>query len=140
MSYKKLLLVLLIIGIIVMVGGISYINKLSNKKMSSPSHTTSKNILMSMYRKGTDTIIVTKTGFSPQQVVIAAGSKVIWVNNSGADVTVNSDNYPANNLYPFLNLGRFSNNFSVQLVFNKRGTYSYHDQLNPTWKGMIIVK
>jgi plastocyanin len=62
------------------------------------------------------------------------------MNKSGKTVTVNSDNHPTHKLYPFLNLGAFENGSSVQAVFDKAGTYTYHDHFNPSNIGKVIVQ
>jgi len=85
------------------------------------------------------TITLTKNGFTPSQVTINIGSAVRWKNKSGAQETVNSDNYPTNQLHKELNFGVFSNNSSVVYTFTKPGTYGYHNQLHPSQHGKIIV-
>lgn len=79
-------------------------------------------------------------GFFPATVTIKAGTKVIWTNNSGTTGDVNSDPHPIHTDYPPLNLGTFANNSSVSLVFDKPGTYGYHNHLNPGQRGTIIVQ
>jgi plastocyanin len=86
------------------------------------------------------TIKVTASGFNPQTIKIQKGTIVIWVNQSGADASVNSDDHPTNLLYPELNLGRFSNGSSMTVSFNKTGKYTYHNELNLDQKGTIIVQ
>ncbi len=85
-------------------------------------------------------ITVTSNGFEPQTITVKTKTQVIWTNNSGTDATVNSANHPTHQLYPPLNLGLFSNGSSVSLVFDKPGTYSYHDHLHPEKTGSIIVQ
>ncbi|MCL4418819.1 cupredoxin domain-containing protein [Patescibacteria group bacterium] len=85
-------------------------------------------------------VTVTKSGFNPQTVTIKAGTKVIWQNQSGDMATVNSDPHPTHQIYPPLNLGGFANGASVQLVFDKPGTYGYHNHLNPGQTGTVVVQ
>lgn len=86
------------------------------------------------------TVTVTKDGFSPQTLTISAGTRVIWLNQSGKTVTVNSAVHPTHLVYPPLNLGAFPNGSSVQLVFSKPGAYQYHNHYDPSQTGTIIVK
>lgn len=86
------------------------------------------------------TITLTKNGWSPETLTIKAGQVVTWVNTSGHDATVNSDPHPTHTDYLPLNLGGFSNGQALSLAFPKKGTYGYHDHLNPRNKGTIIVK
>lgn len=137
--------------IVVLFALIVYLARTQNKKQLSQIAQRSQTIqptvhvpkpgqeLMPLRRVGKDNLVVTSNGFSPQVVTIIKGSSVIWTNYSGSDVTVNSDNYPTNTLYPPLNLGMFPNKFSVSLVFSKVGTFTYHDQLHPQWTGTVIV-
>lgn len=85
-------------------------------------------------------ITFTATGFNPQTLTVSKGTRIVWLNKSGADGTVNSDNYPTNLLFPFLNLGRFSNDSSVSVMFTKSGKYTYHNALKPDQKGTIVVE
>jgi plastocyanin len=89
-----------------------------------------------------ETVTLTSSGFVPQSLTIKAGARVMWLNKSGVVGTVNSDNYPTNLLYPFLNFGQFNNDSSFSTIFTKPGTYTYYNFLsqNQNQKGTIIVK
>src|SRR5258706_7092130 len=78
-------------------------------------------------------------GFSPKEVTVKPGTAVRWKNISGKQQTVNSDNYPTNQLHKELNFGVFSSGSSVTYIFTKPGTYGYHNQLHPDQKGTITV-
>ena len=86
------------------------------------------------------TVTLSKNGFSPTQVTINVGSAIRWKNESGSQQTVNSDNYPTNQLHRELNFGVFNSRSSVVYTFTKPGTYGYHNQLNPKESGEIVVK
>lgn len=83
---------------------------------------------------------VTTNGFNPDSLTVASGAKVVWKNESGGEATVNSDSHPTHQLWRFLNLGTFPNGSSVTVVFEDPGTYTYHNHLNPTQRGTIVVK
>lgn len=85
------------------------------------------------------TIEVTANGFSPSSVTVKTGTQIIWINKTDSMVTVNSDPHPVHNLYPQLNLGRFGPNESVSVTLDKPGTYTYHNHLDPSMTGIIIV-
>lgn len=87
-----------------------------------------------------DTIILTKDGFSPATLTVKAGTKVTWTNQSGVDATVNSSPHPIHTDYPPLNLGSLPNGGTVALTFDKPGTYKYHNHLNPSQFGKIVVE
>jgi plastocyanin len=89
---------------------------------------------------GTNTVILSDTGFSPQTLTIKPGDNVTWVNQSQSDATVNSDPHPTHTDYPPLNLGSFLPGASLSLIFNSPGTYKYHNHLNPSQTGTVVVK
>lgn len=112
---------------------------LTKKKSTTPSAiVTNPNNQAAKLKE--EFVTLSKSGFEPQNITIAQNTRVIFLNKSGTDATVNSDNHPTHKLYPELNLGMFSNNSSVQTVFANSGNYTYHNHLNPGQKGQIVVK
>ena len=85
------------------------------------------------------TVTLDKNGFSPSQVTIKVGGAIRWKNISGAQQTVNSDNYPTNQLHRELNFGAFNNGSSVVYTFIKPGLYGYHNQFHHEQEGKILV-
>lgn len=85
-------------------------------------------------------VILSAKGFEPATITIKAGESISWSNNSGKEATVNSDPHPTHNFHAFLNLGTFASGSSVQAKFEDSGTYHYHNHLNPSQKGIIVVK
>ncbi len=86
------------------------------------------------------TVTLDKNGFTPNKVTIKKGAAVRWKNVSSNEQTVNSDNYPTNQLHKELNFGVFNNSSTVMYIFTKSGTYGYHNQFHPEQKGIVIVK
>src|SRR5260221_696007 len=80
-------------------------------------------------------VLLDKKGFSPKTVTIKAGTAVHWKNVSGEKQTVNSDNYPSNQLQKELNLGIFNNGSSFVYTFTKPGIYGYHNQFHHEQEG-----
>lgn len=129
-------LVLIIVFILILVGGVYFFTtKPSNK--TQPATNPAQTLKLPEKSQG---IVLTKSGFEPNEIKIKAKTLVIWVNKSVAAATVNSDNHPTHLLYPFLNLGEFANESSVQVKFDNPGRYTYHDHLNPGQKGTVIVE
>lgn len=86
------------------------------------------------------TVGLSAAGFAPQTIRIKPGIKVVWVNKSGSTATVNSASHPTHFIYPALNLNSFEDGQSLELVFDKPGTYNYHDHLNPSRTGTVIAE
>ncbi|MBI2086052.1 cupredoxin domain-containing protein [Candidatus Daviesbacteria bacterium] len=142
----------IIIGIIViaLVVGIVFIVS-SNKGYtpSSPTLTTTPQATIEPTSQATvssqiiqeqNTITLDSSGFSPNSLTVKAGDKVTWVNKSGADASVNSSPHPTHTDYLPLNLDAFPDNGTLSLTFDKSGTYKYHNHLNPSQFGTIVVE
>lgn len=85
-------------------------------------------------------VVLSAEGFGPQTLNIKTGESVTWKNGSGGTATVNSDPHPIHTNYPPLNLGRFNDGETLTLIFDKPGNYGYHNHLNPSQTGKIIVE
>jgi len=137
MNKKNLLGILMVViiilaGIIILIGG-TKIGQKNNPNLGV--------VVTPMPTKiAIETVTLTANGFSPSDLKINSQSRVIWINNSGTQASVNSDPYPYNTKWVFLNLGTFANGSSVSTVFAKPGIFTYHNQLNPNQKGMVTVK
>lgn len=139
-------IVLVVIVLIVVFAGVMF---LSNKKSSETVTQTTEQVSPvtqpeSTTQSETQTqesgITITSSGFTPAAISIKSGTKVVWTNKSGALSAVNSALHPTHLIYPPLNLGGVSDNGSVSLIFNKPGTYKYHDHLNPARTGIVVVE
>lgn len=97
---------------------------------SSPSATTMEEV----------SVTIINSGFSPQTLAVKTGTKVVWVNKSGGVVSVNSVVHPTHLVYPPLNIGNIKDGVSVSLVFDKAGTYKYHNHLNTSQAGTVVVE
>ncbi len=110
----------------------------SQNKVNTPSTVnapTSPKVIM-----GDNTITETATAFTPATLPVKAGRNVFWINKSGGTGNVSSAKHPTHLEYSPLNLGDFNNGSSVQLIFDKPGTYHYHDHLHPNRTGTIVVE
>lgn len=86
------------------------------------------------------TVNLTDSGFDPKAVTVKIGTKVVWVNKTNQTGNVSSAKHPTHLVYPPLNLGNFEPGKSVSLVFDKAGSYSYHDHLDPSRFGTVVVE
>ncbi len=132
--------ILIIAVIVVLLGGFFLLgNKTKDNQVNQNQTTQKQNPTPAKTIEGKE-VAVTNIGFEPQTVTIKAGQRVVWTNKSGASVTVNSDSHPTHLLWPFLNLGQFADGSSVSVVFEKAGKYTYHNDLNPSQTGTVIVE
>ncbi len=118
----------------------SFKDKLNDLLYPKPVSRAASSTQVNTFNKNVSVITLTKSGFSPSTLTVKTGSRVVWVNNSGSSASVNSADHPTHKVYSPLNLGLFNSGSSVQLVFDKPGTYKYHNHLNPTQIGTIVVQ
>lgn len=133
--------VAVVILLLVLVGG-GYL-LLNNKSQTKPEATTSNSTVTpttGTTAQSQNTITLTQSGFSPATLTIKAGQTVTWTNKSGEEATVNSDPHPVHTNYAPLNLGQFADGQTLTLTFSTPGTYGYHNHLNPSERGTIIVQ
>jgi plastocyanin len=80
-----------------------------------------------------ETIVITKGGFTPRTTTLVFGSKVTWRNDdsSGHQVVANDGSFAS----PVLGHGK-----TYSFTFTRSGTFHYHDALHPSLKGTITIK
>ncbi|MEK9184849.1 MAG: hypothetical protein AAB866_01640 [Patescibacteria group bacterium] len=97
----------------------------------------------------TYTIEILSSGFSPSTLTINSGDVVTWTNrDSYSSHWPASAIHPAHSVYPetggcigskFDACQGLSNGETYSFTFNEKGTWKYHDHLNPSETGTIIV-
>ena len=85
-------------------------------------------------------ITYTDSGFSPAQVSVKAGDTVTFKNDSTKSVQVNSAPHPAHTQFPELNIGTIATGESKTVTFTTAGIKKYHNHLNPSQNGQIVVE
>lgn len=127
----------ILIVIIVLVAVFGAFTFLMNKNSSTPSSTTPSAMETNSQVAN---VILGDSGFVPKDIIVKAGTKVVWTNSSGKTATVDSADHPTHRLNTFLNLGEFLNNSFLQVVFDKAGKYNYHNHLNASETGTVTVE
>lgn len=73
-------------------------------------------------------------------VSINVGDTVKWTNMDTTAHTVASNPHPTHTDLPGFVSGSIAKNASYSYTFTKAGTWGYHDHLNPSLKGSVVVK
>ncbi|OGM95185.1 hypothetical protein A2524_03875 [Candidatus Wolfebacteria bacterium RIFOXYD12_FULL_48_21] len=82
----------------------------------------------------------TSTGFSPAPLAVSAGDTVVFRNESTAGMWVASAPHPVHTDYPGFDAMRpYAQGESYSFTFTRVGTWKYHNHLNPTHYGSIVV-
>jgi plastocyanin len=81
----------------------------------------------------------TGTSFSPNALTIQHGQTVTFTNNSTSSMWVASDPYPSDSNYPEFNESQGVLHGGVySFTFDRIGSFSFHDELSPQIKGLIV--
>lgn len=87
------------------------------------------------------TVVYTNEGFSPRELRVSAGTRVVFVNNSDKSMWVASDPHPVHTGLPAFDQKRgVEQGETYSFVFKNAGQYSYHNHLSPQDGGVIIVE
>lgn len=87
-----------------------------------------------------DVAITAGGTFSPAVVTVKKGSTVTWTNDGDAQVWIASNPHPTHTDYPgFDSKAAIDPGNTYSFTFNNVGSWGYHNHLNPTVQGTVIV-
>jgi plastocyanin len=85
-------------------------------------------------------VTYTDTGYAPKSVTVKKGSIVTFVNESSRSMWTASDVHPTHLLLPgFDQKTSVVKDGTYEYTFEKVGTWTYHNHVNPTDKGTVVV-
>ncbi len=115
----------------------------------SPTESTTPAAVTSQAVISAHVVTYTDSGFSPKSLTIKKGETVTWINQSSESLWVASNPHPTHSGYPTKG-GCISSTFdsckpitkgeSWSFTFDIVGTWGYHNHLNPSSRGTIIVQ
>lgn len=104
---------------------------------------------------GPTVVEITSGGFSPSSVTVKAGETVTWVNKHTVHSWPASAMHPTHRMYPGSDINkcqsternlifdacqRLEEGESYSFTFYEEGSWRYHDHLNPTHYGTVVVE
>jgi len=124
---NKPLIIAIFLGVVLIIGAALVGLSLKEKKGATPVQAT---------------VEITDSGFNPATISVKKGTVVTWNNKDSAPHWVASDPHPVHNQLPgFDSVRKIAAGESYPFTFEKTGTFTYHDHLNPLkFKGTVIVK
>lgn len=129
----------LFVVVIVAVGGFFWIqNSSTDRYMPPPPKTDTEKTVSAP----TETIITYSTdGFSPNTITVKKGGTVIFQNKTGKPASIASGPHPTHTVYPEFDQYKTDQRGKdeFRFVFEKVGSWGYHDHLNANMTGTIVV-
>lgn len=137
---KDKLTIIILIAIFIVIISLAFKQTRKTSSPTPPPTSQKQTKITSANKEGI--VEITDKGFSPQTIAIKKGSSVTWINHATFFHDIESDPHPSHSLSPFLNTDEpLIKNDSVTINFEKTGTYTYHDELNPLkFKGSVVVE
>ena len=87
-----------------------------------------------------ETVRYTNTGYEPSILSVPVGTMVQFVNESDSDMWVASNEHPGHSILPTFDQFKSSpNGTTYTYVFDKIGSWPYHDHLKPAVVGIVKV-
>ena len=146
----------IVIVIVVIVGGIWYFTSNKSKEATVPAETTvpesSENVPETQVQ---NVISATDSGFSPSSITIKKGETIMFMSESLQPSWPASAIHPTHTVYPGSDIRKCGTQEQSAMFdsckglakgegwsfrFDIPGTWKYHDHLNPSHYGTIIVE
>ena len=98
---------------------------------------------------------ITSNGFSPETITIKQGERITWLNKWEESSWPASAVHPSHKSYPNSDIAKcgtdeeneifdacrgIAQGESYSFVFNEVGSWNYHDHLNPSSRGTVVVE
>jgi plastocyanin len=80
------------------------------------------------------------SGFFPQTMTVAPGTKVTWISLDGSQPFVASDPHPIHTAQPGLQSGTLRMGETFSYVFTQTGAWGYHNHNAPSQTGTVTVQ
>ncbi len=159
MSMSKSVIGIVIVAILVLVGfliyrGVAQQSTMPTQTLPSASP-TSLSAGTPSATQAAATVTLTDQGFAPKSVTIKKGQTVTWVNESAQDMWVASNVHPIHSAYNGTTMQQhcpdaanssfdachgFSKGSTYSFTFDKTGTWGYHNHLDPSQTGTVVVE
>lgn len=138
-------IVWIVVAALVIIGGTIGVYALMQQNAGAPSSSNNPSSSDSSGRDPSDkpvtaTITYSDDGFSPSKITVKSGDNIAIKNASANDMQFDSDPHPVHTNNPELNVDLVSPGQTMIFTAHTKGTFGYHDHLNPGDTGTIVVQ
>lgn len=144
---KRTLMIALIVVAVAAIGGLAIsMNDNDNKNDVSENNTSSSQQNPTTQpaddtdKGSVQTITYINGGFSPEKLTSKSGENVVIENKSSTTIQLNSNEHPLHTKNPELNVGVVQPGEKKTFVLRTLGTFGFHNHLNPSTTGEIVVQ
>ncbi len=112
----------------------------SNTSAQAASNSTSPNPDTNNNSASSNEITYSSSGFSPATLTVKSGDKVTVKNNTSSQIQFDSNPHPLHTDDPELNIGLIGPGESQTITVTKKGSHGFHNHLNPSDTGTLVVQ
>lgn len=139
--------VISVIAAVLVVGGVIFFasensgEKTSNNGSSDSSIADDQSSASSSSSEATSANVITYSdnGFSPATLTVKSGDKVTVKNTSSGPLQFDSNPHPEHTEDPELNIGLIDPGKSATITVTNTGSHGYHNHLNSSDTGTLVV-
>ncbi len=134
---KRIMIIAVVaLVVLVLIVVVTLFVSMNNSKKSS----TNNNANSVVEAQKVANVQITANGFVPATIQVKAGTQITWTNTDGKPHQVAADPYPKNDSIPdFDSTVILNQNDTFGFTFDKAGTYTYHDEQNPSKAGGTVI-
>jgi plastocyanin len=129
-----------IVVAIVVIGGATGIYSAMQKDASAPSNSNNSSQSDVSNKTAAATITYSDSGFSPSKTTVKAGDTVAIKNTSSSELQFDSDPHPVHTDDEELNVGTVAPGETAKFTVTTKGTFGFHNHLNPGDTGTIVIQ
>jgi plastocyanin len=123
--------IIMLFGVVVFVAAVVAVTLLANRDSNDQKSPATVKVAV---------VRITQQGFQPATVTVEQGTKVTWINDDANLHQVAANPYPKSTDLPRLKSEILNNAQTYVYTADTVGTFGYHDQLNPTINGTLVVQ
>jgi plastocyanin len=128
-----------VIAAVLIIGGFATLQSQASSPSINSTTPTENNTQMNP-SEGT-TVEYTEQGFTPKTITVKVGTTVTWVNKDSDPMWVASNPHPIHTDLPgFDALKQIPTGETYSYTFTKVGNWGYHNHLNPSNTGTVVVE
>ncbi|MCX6809227.1 MAG: cupredoxin domain-containing protein [Candidatus Berkelbacteria bacterium] len=111
-----------------------------NLEIKSVRDEATPTVSSSIQFEQTNLILIKDGQFSPDQIQVNVGEAVIFQNNDETTHQIASDPHPDHSDLPDLYSSEIYNDATYRYIFQKKGSFWFHLEDNPSVRGEVVVE
>ena len=135
---KRSVWVIVAVVVVMAIGAMALISKKASTQTASSSSPAAGSSASN--QPAAAVVMYTSSGFSPAMTTIKSGDSVTFENKTSDEIQVDSDPHPVHTDDTDLNVGPIAPGQSKTVTLTKKGTFGFHNHLDPSDQAKITIQ